>query len=52
MVSHQPCDDFELLLKEDGSYGDSLEICKSYESGRVKVYIHANKNLLVFGIWS
>lgn len=38
----QPCNDFELLLMDDGSTDGSLEICYSYESGRVKVFSHAN----------
>lgn len=38
----QPCNDFELLLMNDGSTDGSLEICQSYESDRVKVFSHAN----------
>lgn len=38
----QPCDDFELLLMDDGSKDGSFELCKSYENGRVKVFSHAN----------
>ena len=38
----QPCNDFELLLMDDGSTDGSLEICQSYEGDRVKVFSHAN----------
>ncbi len=38
----QPCNDIELLLIDDGSKDDSLSICQSYESDRVKVFSHSN----------
>lgn len=41
-VLQQPCKDFELLLLDDGSKDNSLEICKQFESEQVKVFSHPN----------
>lgn len=41
----QPCKDFELLLINDGSKDNSLDICKFYEGYKVKVFTQANRGV-------
>ena len=41
-VLQQPCQDYELILLDDGSKDNSLAICKEYESERVIVEHHEN----------
>lgn len=41
-VLQQPCNDYELLLLDDGSKDNSFAICKKYESKQVIVEHHEN----------
>jgi glycosyltransferase involved in cell wall biosynthesis len=38
----QPCKDFELILLDDGSTDNSLDVCKSFNSENVRVLSQAN----------
>ena len=44
-ILNQPCDDFELLLMDDGSKDNSLAICRSYESDNVRVFTQTNRGV-------
>lgn len=44
-ILNQPCDDFELLLIDDGSKDNSLAICSSYESDKVRVFSQTNRGV-------
>ena len=46
-VLDQTCDDYELIVVDDGSSDNSLELARKYESDRVRVIAQANQGVSV-----
>ena len=46
-VLHQTCQDFELIVVDDGSSDNSLELARKYESDRVRVIAQENQGVSV-----
>ena len=46
-VLHQTCQDFELIVVDDGSSDNSLELARRYESDRVRVIAQENQGVSV-----
>lgn len=52
-ILNQTYQDFELLLMDDGSSDNSLQICQDYEArdSRIRVYTHKNSGVSVTRNW-
>ena len=46
-VLHQTCQDFEVIVVDDGSSDDSLKLARKYESDRVRVIAQENQGVSV-----
>ena len=46
-VLNQTCDDFELIVVDDGSRDNSLALARKYESGRVRIIAQENQGVSV-----